>query len=501
MAAAARKSGVSTLSTLKSFYNVIDGQSREASTGDWIESLDPARGTSWARVPRGDQRDVAAAVEAAQRAFEGPWRRMAASERARLLRKLAEGLEARVSEFVDYEVLDNGRTAKETRFGWMPFAAETLYFYAGLADKIHGDTIQISPKSFNYTLREPMGVIGLIIPYNAPLTVLTTKMGAALAAGNTVVIKPSEYAASTTLLFAELARDVGFPDGVINVVSGYGAEAGAALVEHPLVRKIGFTGSVASAQAISRAAAQTLKPLQFELGGKSPHVICADADLDVAIPQAVRGIMTGAAGQSCVAGSRILIERSIWKETVDAVLKEVESLKLGDPLHDDTDMGPLTFAAQFDKVSRYVETGLAEGTEILCGGSHARDTFPDGSEFRGGFWYKPTFFTSEDNAPTVVREEIFGPVGALIPFDTDEHAIRLANESDLGLAAGIWTTNIQRGLKFVNEVQAGTVWVNSFRRTHWAVPFGGFKNSGYGKDFGVEAMYEYQQIKTAWVEL
>jgi aldehyde dehydrogenase (NAD+) len=485
---------------LKKYLNMIGGKSVEGSTGEWIDAIDPSRGQPFAQVARGTTDDLNAAVDAAQKAFDsGPWPQISDADRARLLRRLAELLEENIDELIELEIRDNGRSAKETRGGFLPSVVETIYFYAGLADKIHGETIRISPASLNYTVPEPLGVVGLIIPYNAPLTVLATKLCAALAAGNTAVVKPSEHAACTSLRFAELARDAGFPDGVINIVAGYGHDVGAALVSHPAVPKIALTGSGATAQAVSAAAAPHLKQLQFELGGKSPHVIFEDADLEAAIPEAVRGVMTGSAGQSCIAGSRILIQRSIYDEVVEAMLREAATLKVGDPFDMETDLGPLSFAAQFDKVKNFVGKGDVPGAELLMGGNVAQ--FEQGSPLSGGYFYEPTFFACESNGLEVAREEIFGPVGAFIPFDTEEEALQIANDSDFGLAAGVWSRDIKRALRFVQKVQAGQVWVNCFRRTHWAFPVGGFKKSGYGKDFGVDALKEYQQIKMAYVQL
>ncbi|WP_417620291.1 aldehyde dehydrogenase family protein [Parasphingorhabdus sp.] len=487
---------------MKKYLNMIGGRSVEGSTGEWIEAIDPSRGTPFALVPHGTVDDLNAAVDAARLAFEtGPWPKISDADRARLLRRLAELLEKNIKEFIELEVRDNGRSMKETQGGFLPSVAETIYFYAGLADKIHGETIRISPDSLNYTIPEPLGVVGLIIPYNAPLTVLATKLCAALAAGNTAVVKPSEHAACTSLRFAELARDAGFPDGVINVVAGFGHDVGAALVSHPAVPKIALTGSGATAQVVSASAAPHLKQLQFELGGKSPHVIFEDADLAAAVPEAVRGVMTGSAGQSCIAGSRILIQRSIYKEAVEAMLREARTLKIGDPFDMETDLGPLSFAAQFDKVQSFVAKGDVPGAELLMGGKVAAERFADGSPLRGGYFYEPTFFACESNGLQIAREEVFGPVGAFIPFDTEEEALQIANDSDFGLAAGVWSNDIKRALRFVQKVQAGQVWVNCFRRTHWAFPVGGFKKSGYGKDFGVDALKEYQQTKMAYVQL
>lgn len=486
---------------MKRFLNLIDGRLRASETGQWIDCVDPARGVVFAQVPRSSVEDAQLAISAASSAFDGPWSRMARVERARLLRKLAELFERNFEELLDLETRDVGRAIKESRTAILPAAVEALYYYAGLADKLHGETIAVSPSSFNYTIVEPLGVVGLILPYNAPLLLFASKLGAALAAGNTIVAKPSEHASCSCLRFAELVAEAGFPSGVVNVISGTGSEAGNEIVSHPVVSKIGFTGSVAAAQKMSIAGAAQVKQFQFELGGKSPHVVFADADLAAAIPVVVRGIMTGSAGQTCVAGSRILIQRSIWDQTVEAILAEVGRLQVGDPADPATDLGPLCFQDHFTNVGRFVGDSIAAGDKLLIGGGDARKRFAEDSPLRGGFFFEPTLLSYADQSARLCREEIFGPVGALIPFDTEEDAITLCNDSEFALGAGLWTRDLQRALRFVQRVQSGNIWVNAYRRQHWAVPFGGFKLSGFGKDFGPDAVAEFQQKKAVWMQI
>jgi aldehyde dehydrogenase (NAD+) len=376
-----------------------------------------------------------------------------------------------------------------------------FHYWAGAADKIGGETVAVGPTSFNFTLAEPIGVVGAILPWNSPLSLLAAKLGAILAAGNTAVVKPAEQAACSSLAFARLFEEAGFPPGVVNVVAGVGERAGDALVRHPDVGKITFTGETATARTITARSADTLKRLAFELGGKSPNIVFADSDLDAAARGAAAAVFTGGAGQTCVAGSRLLIQRPIYDALIERLGRVAAEIRLGDPLDPGTAMGPLAFREQLEKVRGYVELAPREGAEIAFGGRFAEQLFEPGSAFRKGYYAAPTLFRGARNDMRICREEIFGPVTAAIPFDDEEEAIALANDSSYGLAAGVWTRDLKRAHRMVAALEAGIVWVNTYRRIHWSVPFGGVKQSGYGRDSGLESLQGYLQTKSSWIEL
>ena len=483
------------------FRNWIDGKEAAAANGGWLESVDPSRGEVWAVVPDGRAADIDRAVQAARRAFrEGPWRSLTASERARLLRRVGDLVSARAADLAALESRDNGKAIRETG-PEVSAVAEMYYYWAGAADKVQGETIRVGPQSFNFTLHEPIGVVGAIIPWNSPLSLFAAKVGAILAAGNPVVVKPAEEAACTSLAFARFFEEAGFPPGVVNVVTGLGAEAGDALVRHPDVGKITFTGETATARIITARSADTLKRLAFELGGKSANAVFADADLDAAARGAVGAVFTGGAGQTCVAGSRLLVERSIYDDLLARIAKLAKEISLGDPLDPRTGMGPLAFQRQYEKVVAYLEVGRSEGAEIAFGGESGPSLFEPGSPFAKGYFVRPTLFRGARNDMRVCREEIFGPVTAAIPFEDEAEAVAIANDSSYGLAAGVWTRDLKRAHRMVRAVEAGIVWVNAYRRIHWAVPFGGVKQSGYGRDSGLESLHGYLQVKSAWIDL
>jgi len=485
---------------LRSFGNVIGGKRVAASDGGVIESVEPATGVPWASIPRSRTGDVGRAVSAARDAFPGWWG-LPALGRAAHLRSLAELVRSHAAELATIESRDVGRVARETAAGDLPACTEMLHFFAGMADKIHGDTVNVGPASFNFTRREPYGVVGIIVPWNAPLSIACAKVGAALAAGNTVVVKPAEEAGCSISYLAELIAESGFPDGVLNVVNGIGEEAGQALVRHPGVGRLTFTGSTDTARTITAQSAPTLKPLHFELGGKSPNIVFADADLEAAaVGVSTAAVYTGGAGQTCIAGSRILLHASIFDEMVERIRTHAASVVLGDPTDHATTMGPLVSEAQYRRVMGYLEEGRHEG-RLVFGGRGAPDLFPADSPYSRGWFVEPTLFAVDGNDHRICREEIFGPVAAAMPFETEEEAVALANDSSYGLAAGVWTSDLGRAHRMVRDLDAGSVWVNAYRRIHWGLPFGGFKESGYGKDSGLEGILENTRIKTAWIDL
>jgi len=484
------------------FANVIDGTVQPARSGETLSSIDPSTGAVWASVPRSGAADVDAAVSAGRAAFESRWRPLRAAERARHLRRLADVIEAHARELAEIETADNGRIISETTTFDLPACSEMLRYFAGAADKIGGDTVDVGPSSFNFTLREPIGVVGVIVPWNAPLSIACAKLGAALAAGNTVVLKPAEQAACSLLRLGELAGEAGLPPGVINVVSGLGEEAGDALVRHPGVGRITFTGSTETAQVVAARAAVALKPLHFELGGKSPNIVFADADLDLAaVGVSTMSIFTGNAGQTCIAGSRILIQASVFDDVVDRITKEAATVVLGHPMDATTTMGPIVSAEQFDRVRSYLDLGPREGAELSFGGRSGAQLFGSDSPLAAGYYVEPTLFTSRSAGLRICQEEIFGPVAVAIPFRDDEEALELANATRYGLAAGVWTRDLARAHRFIRDLHVGSVWVNTYRKIHWALPFGGTKASGYGRDSGWESVLENTQLKTAWIDL
>ncbi|MCA1217870.1 aldehyde dehydrogenase [Streptomyces sp. 8L] len=474
------------------WQHFVGGSPLEPASGEYFDSTDPATRRTLYRAARGTAPDVDRAVTAAQNAFEDPrWRDLSQTRRGHLLRRLGELLAEHADELAPMESRDNGKLLREMR-GQLATLPEYYHYYAGLADKIHGATIPASdPRVLNYTVREPVGVVGAITPWNSPLTLTTSKLAPALCAGNTVVIKPSEYTSATGLRLAELALEAGFPPGVVNVVTGFGPEAGAALVEHPKLAKISFTGSTATGSRIAASAASRFIGSTLELGGKSPQLVFEDADVGNAAMGVIAGVFA-AAGQTCIAGSRVFAHRSVYDELLERVCERAKTIRIGDPLDEATELGPLAFEAQRDKVAGYVDLGRSEGARVLTGGAPS-----DGG--LGGYFYEPTVLVDVDNTMRVVREEIFGPVVAVMPFDTEEEAVRLANETEYGLAAGVWTSNLARAHRVAGRLDAGTVWVNTYRAMSPMSPRQGFKSSGVGIEHGTESVNEYTRLKSVWI--
>ena len=473
----------------------IAGQWRPPASGETYTTINPATEEASARVAKGDERDIDLAVQAARRAFDqGPWPRMPAAERGQILWKLADLILANLDEMARLESINTGKTLFDSGKVELPFAAEVFRYYAGWTTKIHGETLNLREGAFTFTLRQPLGVVGAIVPWNFPFLLASWKIAPALAAGNTVVLKPASLTPLTALRFAELTVEAGLPEGVFNVVPGPGGKVGMALVRHPGVDKIAFTGSTEVGKGIMREAAGTLKRVSLELGGKSPNIVFADADLEAA----VRGAMTGIfynKGEVCAAGSRLFLEERIHDEVVDKLAQRVKGLKVGDPLDKATRMGPVVSAQQLDTVLGYIEAGRKEGARLVAGGERA-----DVGTGRG-YFLQPTIFTGVTNQMRIAREEIFGPVLSVIPFKDFEEGVAQGNDTFYGLAAAVWTRDVGKALRAARALRAGTVWVNAYNLFDTALPFGGFKESGFGRELGQAGMDLYTEVKSVWVDL
>lgn len=488
------------MNDLKDYQNVINGKVVPSSSGKKIESYDPATGRVWATIPCSTVEDADATVEAARTALPG-WSALSASERANYLRQIGDLIAQYGDELAELETKDNGWVIRETKYGLIPVLSAIWYDAAASAINIgsKGETVQLGPNTVGYTIREPYGVVVGIIPWNSALWTFTVKAAAALAGGNTVIIKPSELAAAAPLRYGEIIQSV-LPPGVLNVISGEGAEVGDALVRHPKVNKVSLTGSGNTARTIAQSTSQNPKSMILELGGKSPNIVFEDADLaKAANGVTVNGIFTGNAGQICVGGSRILIQRSIMDKMVPLMKEEIlNHIQLGDTLNIQTAMGPVANEMQYKKVCSYIELGKQEGGDVIIGGRYGgAELLPGQEELAGGYWIEPTLLKVESNNLQVCQEEIFGPVAVVIPFDTEEEALAIANDTEYGLGAGVWTTDLNRAHRMIRSIESGNVWVNTYRIVGTELPFGGQKGSGFGSD----SVLDYTREKTCYIQI
>jgi aldehyde dehydrogenase (NAD+) len=485
---------VATKVSIKPGKLLIDGQWVDGSRK--FATINPSTEEVLTEVAEASAVDVDRAVEAARRAFEdrnGPWRMLSASERGRLIWKLADLVEKNIDELAELETLDNGKPIFESRYVDMPMVVDVLRYYAGLATKIHGETVNTFETAFTYTLREPVGVVGLIVPWNFPLLLASWKLGPALACGNTLVLKPAEQTPLTTLKLGELAIEAGFPAGVINILTG-GPETGKAIVAHPGIDKIAFTGSTAVGKEIMRGAADTLKRVTLELGGKSPNIVFADADIDSAVKGAINGIFYGK-GEVCNAGSRLFLESKLRDEFTEKLVARASKMRPADPLDPKTRLGAIVSQEQMKTVLGFIEAGKSEGAKLVAGGNRAS---VNGGK---GFFIEPTIFGDVKNDMKIAQEEIFGPVLSVLTFDDIDEVIERANNNPYGLAAAVWTRDVKKAHMVSRRLKAGTVWINTYGLMDAALPFGGYKSSGFGRELGAHAMEHYTELKTVWLNM
>jgi acyl-CoA reductase-like NAD-dependent aldehyde dehydrogenase len=476
---------------------LINGSWVDPSTDAWFESFNPYTGSPWALIPRAGAEDVQKAVEAAKSAFAhgSDWRKLTATARGALLRRFADLVAENADRLAEIETTDNGKLLAEMR-GQLNYVPQWFHYFGGLADKVEGRVIPIDkPGVFNFTREEPLGVIAAITPWNSPLMLATWKLAPALAAGNTLVWKPSEYSSASAYVFGELFEKAGFPPGVINIITGFGNEVGEPLLTHPDVAKVAFTGGDKTGEHVYQMAAKGIKKVTLELGGKSANIVFDDAEMDEAVKGVVSGIFA-ATGQTCIAGSRALIHRKIHDEFVEKLLALAKTARMGNPLDLSTQVGPVTTKPQYEKVLDYIRIAKEEGAICVLGGRAASRP-----ECGAGWFVEPTIFTNVNPDMRIANEEVFGPVLSVIPFDDEEEAISIANGTIYGLAAGVWTTSIRRAIMMSERLEAGTVWVNTYRAVSYMSPFGGYKRSGIGRESGIEAVKEYLQTKSVWIDI
>ncbi len=482
-----------TLAPVKPGKLIINGEAVDSVSGRTFTTHNPATEEAICVVAEAGVEDVDRAVAAARAAFEGPWGRMKPADRQKVLWKLGDLILQNADEIARLETLDNGKPIFESRQIDVPMVANCFHYFSGWATKLAGETLPVNPAFFTYTLREPIGVVGAIIPWNFPMIMVGWKVAPALAAGNTVVLKPAELTPLSAIRIGELALEAGLPPGVFNVLPGKGSIAGEAMVKHPGIDKITFTGSTEVGKHLMKTAADTMKKLSLELGGKSPNIVFADADLDAALRGATNGIFYGK-GEVCAAGSRLLVEKSIYPEFVAKLAERAKKMLPGDPMDPKTRLGALVSEAQMNRVLGYVASGTKEGARVVAGGERA--------PINGKGWFvQATVLDGVDNRMRIAQEEIFGPVLAVIPFDDADDAVKQANDIPYGLAAGVWTRDVKKAHGVARRLQAGTVWINSYNFYDAGMPFGGYKQSGFGRDLGPECLRDYTQVKSVWVSV